>query len=182
MTRGPRRRGKKSQASTAFPRKAAAPRPGARPVRSTRKAGQFRNLRSLTALGAAVAAAAALVIVVAVVQGGGGGNDAQFTIDGPIPPPTATANGTTLGSADAPITIYEYSDFQCPFFRARAALNVVPPLDADYLATGKAKLIFKVMSFIGQESRWAGEAALCAGDQGKFWEYHNKLFDAAAGR
>ena len=57
----------------------------------------------------------------------------------------------------------------------------VPRLDTDYLATGKAKLIFKSLAFIGQESRWAAEAALCAGDQGKFWEYHNKLYEEQRG-
>jgi len=86
----------------------------------------------------------------------------------------------TLGRADAPVTIYEYSDFQCPFC-ARTAAEVVPRLDTDYLATGKAKLIFKNFAFLGQESRWAAEAAACAGDQEKFWEYHNKLFEEQNG-
>jgi protein-disulfide isomerase len=151
-------------------------------VRSTRKVAQFRNLRSLAALGTAVAAAAALVIIVAVVQGGGGdGGGTDLTLNGQIiPPPTATADGTTLGAADAPVTIYEYSDFQCPFC-ATAAAEVVPQVDTDYLATGKAKLTFKTMAFIGQESRQAAEAALCAGDQGKFWDYHNKLFEEQRG-
>jgi protein-disulfide isomerase len=127
-----------------------------------------------------VAAAVALVIVVAVVQGGGD-DGTELTLGGrTITPHTATVDGTTLGDADAPVTIYEYSDFQCPFC-ARAAEDLVPLLDTDYLATGKAKLIFKIMSFIGQESRWAAEAALCAGDQGKFWEYHNKLFEEQRG-
>jgi protein-disulfide isomerase len=116
---------------------------------------------------------------VAVVQGGGG-DGLEKTLSGPIPAHTAPAEGTTLGSPDAPVTIYEYSDFQCPFC-AKAAAETVPQLDTDYLANGKAKLIFKAVRFLGDESKWAAEAALCANDQGKFWEYHNKLFEEQAG-
>ena len=57
----------------------------------------------------------------------------------------------------------------------------MPPWTQDYLATGKAKLIFKNIAFIGQESKSAAEAAVCASDQGKFWEYHNKLFEEQNG-
>jgi protein-disulfide isomerase len=121
---------------------------------------------------------------VAVVQGGDGNGGTNPTLNGQIiPPPTANADGSTLGAADAPVTIYEYSDFQCPFC-AEAALEVVPQLDTDYLATGKAKFIFKGVNFLGRggnESRWPAEASLCADDQGKFWEYHNKLFEEQAG-
>jgi protein-disulfide isomerase len=125
-----------------------------------------------------VAAAVALVIVVAVVQGGGD-DGTELTLGGrTITPHTATVDGTTLGDADAPVTIYEYSDFRAPSAQERRKPR---QLDTDYLSTGKAKLIFKIMSFIGQESRWAAEAALCAGDQGKFWEYHNKLFEEQRG-
>jgi protein-disulfide isomerase len=132
----------------------------------------------VASLGAAVVGAIALVVIVAVVQGDDGNNTSNTPID--IPDHTAPANGTTLGNADAPVIIYEYSDFQCPFCRVAAA-DVVPKLDTDYLATGKAKLIFKNLAFIGQESRWAAEAALCAGDQGRFWEYHNKLYEEQNG-
>jgi protein-disulfide isomerase len=153
-------------------------KPPARPGRPTRRIGQFRNLRSVAALGATVVAAVALVIIVAVVQGDD--DSSSNGSIGDIPDHTATADGMTLGEADAPVTVYEYSDFQCPFC-ARTAAEVVPRLDTDYLATGKAKLIFKNLAFIGQESKWAAEAAACAGDQGKFWDYHNKLFEEQNG-
>jgi protein-disulfide isomerase len=132
----------------------------------------------VAALAVAVVAAIALIGVANLFQGDD--DNATNGSVGDIPDHTAPANGTTLGNADAPVTIYEYSDFQCPFC-ATAAAEVVPRLDTDYLATGKAKLIFKSLAFIGQESRWAAEAALCAGDQGKFWEYHNKLFEEQGG-
>ena len=95
--------------------------------------------------------------------------------------PTASPSiGHVLGDPNAPVTIYEYSDFQCPFCR-EAAREVVPRLETDYLVTGKAKLIFKNFAFIGRESIWGAEAAACAGDQGKFWEYHDKLFEEQKG-
>ena len=178
MTKGSRRRGRKPAARPAITRKGGPLRPGVRPGRPRRTIGQFRNLGFVVALVVAVVAAIALIAVANVFQGES--DNATNGGVGDIPDHTAPANGTTLGNADAPVTIYEYSDFQCPFC-AEAAAEIVPRLDTDYLATGKAKLIFKNLAFIGQESRWAAEAALCAGDQGKFWEYHNKLYEEQRG-
>lgn len=167
MPRGAKRRGRKPAARPARP---GGP-PGAR--RPARTAGQFRNLGFVAALVAAVIAAIALIGVANLLKG-----DNNTTNSNPIdiPDHTAPADGMMLGKADAPVTIYEYSDFQCPFCREVAA-EVVPALDKDYLATGKAKLVFKNLAFLGQESVWAAEAAACAADQGKFWQYHNKLFE-----
>ena len=127
-----------------------------------------------------MAAVIAAIILILVANRFQGDNNTTSNTPIDIPDHTAAANGTTLGNADAPVTIYEYSDFQCPFC-ARTAAEIVPRLDTDYLATGKAKLIFKNLAFIGQESKWAAEAAACAGDQEKFWEYHNKLFEEQNG-
>ena len=126
----------------------------------------------------AVVAAIALIGVANLLKGDDDNTGNGTPVD--IPDHTAAADGMTLGNADAPVTIYEYSDFQCPFCGVAAA-ETVPQLDRDYLATGKAKLIFKNFAFLGQESRWASEAAACAGDQEKFWEYHNKLFEEQNG-
>jgi protein-disulfide isomerase len=135
----------------------------------------------VAALGAAIAAVVAAVALIGVANLlSGDDNSTNGTPGTPIRPYTAAADGMTLGNADAPVTIYVYSDFQCPPCR-RAALEVVPRLDTDYLSTGKARLIFKNFAFIGQESTWAAQAAACAGDQGKFWEYHNKLFEEQKG-
>jgi protein-disulfide isomerase len=132
----------------------------------------------VAALGVAVVAAIALIGVANMLRGDD--DNTNGATGSPIPTPIAVASDLTLGNADAPVTIYEYSDFQCPFC-ARAARETVPRLDTDYLATGKAKLIFKPLAFIGQESEWAAEAAYCASDQGKFWDYHNKLFEEQNG-
>jgi protein-disulfide isomerase len=150
----------------------------ARPGRPRRTIGQFRNLGFVAALVVAVVAAITLIGVANLLRGDGGNSTSNGSIV--IPGHTAPVDGMTLGNADAPVTIYEYSDFQCPFCR-KAAAEIVPRLDTDYLATGKAKLIFKNMAFIGQESTWAAEAAACASDQGKFWDYHNKLYEVQNG-
>jgi len=150
-----------------------------RPGRRTRTIGQFRNLGFVAALVAAVIGAIALIGVANLLRGDDNSTSANNT---PIviPTHTAAADGMTLGNADAPVTVYEYSDFQCPFCR-RAAAEIVPQLDTEYLATGKAKLIFKNFAFLGQESVWAAQAAACASDQGKFWEYHRKLYEEQKG-
>jgi protein-disulfide isomerase len=178
VARGSKKRARKPAARPAIPRRGGPARPGTRPGRPTRRIGRFRNLGFVAALVAAVIAAIALIGVANLLSGDNSSTANSSPID--IPEHTAPADGMTLGNADAPVTIYEYSDFQCPYCRVAAA-EIVPRLDTEYLATGKAKLIFKSLAFIGQESRWAAEAAACASDQGKFWEYHNKLFEEQNG-
>ncbi len=81
------------------------------------------------------------------------------------------------GSANAKVTIVEFSDFQCPFC-ARFYEGAYPDIKTNYIDTGKVKLAFKnfPLSF-HQYAQKASEAAECAADQGKFWEYHDKLFE-----
>lgn len=85
-----------------------------------------------------------------------------------------------LGNPDAPVTVVEFADFQCPFcgrFHATAAKQIIDT----YVKTGKVKLVYRDFAFLGEESGWAAEAAHCAGDQGKFWEYHDYLYEHQAG-
>ena len=134
-----------------------------------------RRLRSLGM--AAAIGAAAVVAVVAIVLAGtlGQGEDEVPSGLADLPPRLAPVQGNVLGSPDAPVTIVEYSDFQCPFC-ARAALDIVPQIEEDYLATGKAKLVFKHFAFEGEESIRAAQAAECAAEQNAFWHYHDMLF------
>jgi protein-disulfide isomerase len=90
------------------------------------------------------------------------------------PQPNQKANG--LGDPNAPVKIIEYGDFQCPFCR-HFWQETEPQVIKTYVATGKAYFEYRsVGAFIGPESAAAAEAAYCAGDQGKFWEYHDALF------
>ncbi len=95
-----------------------------------------------------------------------------------MPPsrPHPHANKNVVGDPNAPVTIIEYSDFQCPFC-GRFTHETEPLLLKNYIATGKVRLIYRTFgNWIGPESLRAAEAAYCAGDQGKFWEFHDILF------
>lgn len=84
------------------------------------------------------------------------------------------------GDPTAPVTIIEFSDFQCPFCR-RAFDQVLPQIVHDYIDTGKATLVYKHTAFLGLESSWAAIAAECAADQNRFWDFHNLLFSRQNG-
>ena len=96
----------------------------------------------------------------------------------PTPDPTSPGE-TTKGSPDAPITIIEYSDFQCAVCQ-EFALTVEPQLEAAYVDTGKARWIFKFTIGHGDESLLADEAAACAAEQGQFWAYYYLLMQQRA--
>jgi len=86
----------------------------------------------------------------------------------------------SLGRADAPVVLTEFSDFQCPFC-ARFARDTEPQIIEQYVKTGKVRFEYKHFIVIGEESWWAAEAAECAAEQGKFWEYHDLLFQRQGG-
>ena len=81
-----------------------------------------------------------------------------------------------LGDPNAPVNIVEYGDYQCPFC-ARFFLETEEKIRENYIGPGKANMIYKDLAFLGPESLDAALAANCAADQGKFWEYHDKLFE-----
>ena len=93
---------------------------------------------------------------------------------------TAQKDGLSLGNPDAPVQVIEFADFQCP-----ACANywsvLEPQIIKDYVETGKARFTYSPFSFLGQGQAWdesikAAEAAYCANDQQKFWEYRDMVF------
>jgi protein-disulfide isomerase len=82
-----------------------------------------------------------------------------------------------LGNKNAPVTIIEYGDYQCPYC-AQYFQNVEPAIVKGYLDTGKAKMVFRNLAFLGAESISAAEAAECAEDQNQLWPYHDALYTA----
>jgi protein-disulfide isomerase len=88
-----------------------------------------------------------------------------------------TENFYALGPADAPITIVEFSDFECPFCR-RWHAEVYKPLLAAY--PGKIRLVYRnlPLTSIHPDALAAAEAAMCAGEQDVYWKYHDKLFSS----
>jgi len=88
-----------------------------------------------------------------------------------------TENSYALGPADAPITIVEFSDFECPFCR-RWHAEVYKPLLAAY--PGKIRLVYRnlPLTSLHPDAMSAAEAAMCAGEQDVYWKYHDKLFSS----
>ena len=82
-----------------------------------------------------------------------------------------------LGDPAAPVMIIEYGDYQCPYC-AGFFTDIEPMLRTNYIETGKAKMVFRNFQFLSQESIDTAEAAECAKDQGKFWEFHDKIYEA----
>jgi protein-disulfide isomerase len=94
-------------------------------------------------------------------------------------PKDVTIDGApVLGNADATVTLMEFSDYQCPFC-ARHYRDVMPTLVKEYVDTGKLKFVMRESPILSIHPRAmaASQAALCANDQGKYWDMHNKLFD-----
>ena len=97
----------------------------------------------------------------------------------PAGPVTMTVgDGPALGNADAPITIVEFSDYQCPFCK-RHFTNTLSVLKTNYIDKDKVRYVFRdfPLDSIHPYARKAAEAAHCAGDQGKFWDMHDVMFN-----
>ena len=88
-----------------------------------------------------------------------------------------TENAYAIGPVDAPITIVEFSDYQCPFCR-RWHNEVYEPLLAAY--PGKIRLVYRhfPLASIHPDATSAAEASMCAGEQDAFWPFHEKLFSS----
>jgi len=92
-----------------------------------------------------------------------------------------TANASPfLGDENAPITLVEFGDYQC-FFCNKFFHETEGAILKNYVETGKVKIIFKDFTIIGPDSIAAAHATHCANDQGKFWEYHDALYNNWAG-
>jgi protein-disulfide isomerase len=81
------------------------------------------------------------------------------------------------GDAAAPLVLVEYTDYQCPFC-GRHFANTVPSLASEYVDAGKLRYVLRDMPLesIHPQAFKAAEAARCAGDQGRYWEMHDALF------
>jgi len=103
----------------------------------------------------------------------------------PAPPPAvekvsgtvALGSVTPKGDMAAPLTLIEFSDYQCPFCK-RHAEQTVPQLIKDYVDSGKMRYVFRdfPLEQIHPHAPKAAEAARCAGERGKYWEMHDRLF------
>lgn len=104
----------------------------------------------------------------------------------------------SLGSKNAKVIVVSFQDFQCPFCSAFDGFNsdktkslqekdpnwqpTLINLKKDYIENGAIRYIWKDYPFLGNESFWSAQAAHCAQDQNKFWEYHDYLFSHQNGQ
>ncbi len=133
----------------------------------------LRSPRTLLALLVAVAIVVAALLVVLSQLGGPGASSAEGVgeLYSGIP-----QNGTTLGEDNAPVTLYLYEDFQCPFC-GQFDREMFPDLIDDYVRDGKVRVVSETMAFLGPDSVTAARAALAAGEQNRYWPYHTLLFE-----
>jgi protein-disulfide isomerase len=144
-----------------------------------------RRLRTLLA----VLGAAALLVVVAIVVSSGGSNGAK-TRPGAAQKATGTIpgqkesgemlagipqSGIHLGSPNAPVRLVEFADLQCPFCRDYT-LQTLPQLVQDYVRSGKVRMEFRDLAFLGKDSVTAGRHAAGAGEQNKLWNFIDVLY------
>jgi len=101
--------------------------------------------------------------------------DGRITTSGPVR--TSLGDAPMLGRADAPVTLVEFSDYQCPFCQ-RFFATTLSALKKHYVDTGKVRYVFRdfPLDQMHPQARKAAEAAHCAVEQGKYWEMHEVLF------
>jgi len=134
-----------------------------------------------------------VLLFVASLLTGGFRDYGAATSNGTANNPTPTAGTTptnikvnlegaqSTGPENAEVTIIEWSDFQCPFC-SRFALETEPQINTNYVDTGKAKFVYKnfPLDSIHPMATPAALAAECAAEQGKFWEYHDIVYNSNA--
>jgi protein-disulfide isomerase len=147
-----------------------------------------RNRRLLLLGGAILAAVVVVVVAIVVSQGGsddsGGGaapsasgGQAQQSqsadveeLFGDIP-----QDGVTLGEPDAPATLIEFADLQCPFC-AQYTTGALPTVIQDYVRSGRLKMQLRLLRFIGPDSERGAEVAAAATLQNKGWDYSDLFY------
>lgn len=88
-------------------------------------------------------------------------------------------SGPSIGPASAPVVMVEFSDFQCGYCR-KFWRETLPKIQERYIRPGKVRFVYRHLAILGEGSVRAAQAASCAHDQGKFWDFHNTLFNTAS--
>lgn len=112
-----------------------------------------------------------LIVGAALLMGGGSPN--SQTLSTSQEKLLVRENSNKIATSSAKVTLVEFGDYQCP------ACKVAEPIVKQLLNVEKGKInfVFRNLAFLGQESTWAAEASECAGEQGKFWQYHDYLYE-----
>ncbi len=127
---------------------------------------------------ASVVALALVAAAIVIIAGSGGSSNSATPAGAPLAGTSETKalldgipqSGNVLGKANAPVTMYEYIDYQCPFCK-EFTLTTYPQVINDYVRTGKVKLIQMPLTFIGPDSEKAARAAAGAGQQNRQFNF-----------
>jgi protein-disulfide isomerase len=135
------------------------------------------RFRFTVALGAAAALAAVLIGASLLSARGAAPAAAEAPPDMHEPSLFAgiEQHGAALGSTKAPVTLVEYADLQCPYC-AQWARDSVPTLVEDYVRTGKLRIVFRGVAFIGPDSDKALRTAIAAGEENHLWDVVHGLY------
>ncbi len=117
---------------------------------------------------------AAILVAVLIAVSAGGGSDS----DDPATDATATEqllagidqDGTVLGDPEAPLTMLEFADPQCPFCAEFSEVSI-PPIVEQLVRSGELRIQFVPLTFLGPDSELAARFAVAAGEQGKLWQF-----------
>ncbi len=125
---------------------------------------------------------AGVLIAVSLAGGGDGGSQQTGTV---APAPNALfagipQHGTVLGKPSAPATVLEFADLQCPYC-AQYSREILPSVIRDFVRTGRVKLDYRPLAFIGPDSDVGARAVLAAAKQNRAWNLLDGLFDAQGG-
>lgn len=133
------------------------------------------------AAGLATLVAGVVLIVLSQTTGGSGdgGPGVQQAVPGAAESTTLLEgipqSGLTLGSPDAPVTLVEWADLQCPYCREWSAV-AFPRLVRDYVRPGKLQIVFRGLAFLGPDSTRALQTAIAAGIQNRLWNVVDLLY------
>ena len=125
------------------------------------------------------ASAPASVVAIGSAPAGGGSSSGSPQASGGVAILPAT-DPQSIGSADAPVVVEVWADFQCPFC-GLFTHALEPSLLRTEVLPGTARIVYRDFAFLGAESTTAAVAARCAGQQGRFWEFHDLLFASQQG-
>jgi protein-disulfide isomerase len=139
----------------------------------------------LMILGGTLVAAVVIVVAVVLIAGNHGSDDKTAASGGSAPVANSAAiqeqlggvpqKANMLGRSDAPITIVEYGDLQCPVC-ANFSNTIMPGVVQDYIRTGQARIQFRNFAFLGEDSNKLALASLAAGLQNKQFHFNELVY------
>jgi protein-disulfide isomerase len=147
----------------------------AKPKKSATTTQTGANQRTIVLIGAVVLAVVAIIVIGMRREAGAGATQpVAMEMD---PADIQRARGVDMGSADAPVQLHEYADYQCPACQQFSTF-IHPLIKERLIDTGLVRLVRYDFPLINNHPHafLAARAARCAGDQGRYWEYHDVLY------